>query len=553
MTIQVNDLYTAILSSLGYEVLADGMVMIDADNAQQVVRVDGKALYLATDDILRNADWENVIVFHPCAENAIRNESLIQKRLRGWVTTNLFYKIRFALTMLMDLNLDADKHKDFSPAQRSMLQTIAKAGNVTKRHKQKLDTILNKSTSDQQMRLITIFMKKNGILRGQEFRRCAMVQFPFMEQLEGDKKSIFGVALTNPEYEILRALFEYVLPGSGAQENEYSAGSLDTTAPSFEALMLAYANVTNRLNELFRMFHDMDTGAEIFISDLEWVDMLTSENLLRFKAQVPVCPGNEGESTTQRAGAAPGKSAVTTQAGVATPAPAAQPQHWNQVVPANPMVKTAEKVSWSDVKNRTAGTNQNFTAVPQHQNGAAPVQNQQSSYQYAPPPVAPILELTVQSEYNGLLTLRDKAGNEVVMPTWQYDAAMAPYRQPQYAPAPAPYGAQPTAYQYAPAAPYGQPPAQQYAPPQPPYGYGAAPTPPPPAYGVPVGSSPAREHARAKAAARTYQYAQPQYSHHAPAPYGAPQQYAPQPYAPQAYAPAPTQYQPPHPGHARRY
>lgn len=521
----VNTLYTGILTALGYEVLPSGMVMVKTADAQQVLRIDSKAVYIPTHEVLKDADWDNTIVFHPCAENAIRNESVIQRRLRTWVNTNLYYKIHFALNLIMELNVDVDNHKNFSPAQRQMLKVIAEAGNVTKKHHKKLETILNKTSVNGDTRLITIFIKRNGVLNNQEYRRCAMVNFPFLEPGDGEKKSIFGVTLTNPEYNILRAVFEYVLPNSFGVDNAYSAGSLDTTAPSFEALMLAYVNITDRLNELFRLFYDTGYGAEDFISDLSWVELLTSENLLRFKAAIPVTPGNEGEAITTRTGNPVGKGSAQTVA----PVPAAAPS-WQQAVPSSgvpapapvaaPAPNASGKQSWSDIKkaNNTGAPAVNFPVAPgpvgyapapQPQYQPAPQYTPQPQYQAAPAspqyaqPQAHITHLTVRSELNGILELADPAGNIVSMPVWAYDQAMAPFR-----------------------APPGQPPAH-------------------PGY-VPPGSSPARQAvAAARAAATSYQYAYPQPQYGAPVGYAAPppQYGAPQPqYGAPQYAVAPPQY-----------
>lgn len=543
----VISLYTGILTSLGYEVLPSGMVMVKSTDAQQVLRIDSKAVYVPTQEVLKAADWDNTIVFHPCAENAIRNESIIQRRLRNWVNTNLYYKLHFALNLIMELNVDVDNHKNFSPSQRDMLKVIAEAGNVTKKHQKKLESILNKTSVNGDTRLITIFIKRNGVLNNQEYRRCAMVNFPFLDPGEGDKKSIFGVTLTNPEYNIMRAVFEYVLPNSFGVDNAYSAGSLDTTAPSFESLMLAYVNISDRLNEVFRLFYDTGHGTEEFISDLSWVEMLNSENLLRFKAAVPVTPGNEGEAITTRAGNPVGKGSTTSVPAVA---PTSNAPSWQQVVPSNgvpapaaaPAANGSGKQSWSEIKKSVnAGVPAtNFpgasvpvgyapTPQPQYQPApygaqppqyqaappqqyqyqpAQPLQNYAPPQQYAPAPV-PIHQLTIRSELNGVLELADPAGNIVSMPVWAYDQAMAPYR-----------------------APAGHPPMQ-------------------PGH-VPPGSSPARQAVAAAAAARQYQYQQTQYGGYPQPNYNAPvgyQQPAYQPPAqyPPAYSSAPQQYAPAQP------
>ncbi len=558
-TPNVNTLYTGILTALGYEVLPSGMVMCKTTDAQQVLRIDSKAVYIPTQDVLKEADWENTIVFHPCAENAIRNESVIQRRLRTWVNTNLYYKIHFALNLIMELNVDVDNHKNFSPAQREMLKVISEAGNVTKKHHKKLETILNKTSVTGDTRLITIFIKRNGVLNNQEYRRCAMVNFPFLDPGDGDKKAIFGVALTNPEYNIMRAVFEYVLPNSFGVDNAYSAGSLDTTAPSFEALMLAYVNVSDRLNEVFRLFYDTGHGAEEFISDLSWVELLNSENLLKFKAAVPVTPGNEGEAVTTRVGNPVGKGSTQTVQPVAPAAPS-----WQQAVPSNGVPAAAPaaapatngKQSWSEVKKAATGGAPpvNFQVAPGPVGYAPAPQPQyqppQPQYQPAPPqyqgaPASPqyaqphITQLSIRSELNGVLELVDPAGNVVSMPVWAYDQAMAPFRappgQPPMQPGYVPPGSSPA--RQAVAAMRQQ---NMY---QPPYqGYGQ-PQYPQPQYGAPVGYAPPPPPG----------YPQPQYQA-APPQYGAPPYAPPQGYAAPStapYRPPIPQYHPQHPAHRR--
>lgn len=469
----LNLLYTGILTSLGYQVQDDGKVLAPVDgDSFKILTVQGKTLCIPKQDILEVADWDNTMVFHPLCENAIRKESVIHLRLRRWINSRLHWKIRMLLSHLMCLNADVSLHKEFSPSQREMLKHMAKVGNITVKHQKKLETVLNKTSPDSDSRLVSIFIKRNARIGNQDCRRAAMVDFPFMHEPTGEKPSIYGVVMTPPEYRILTGLFDYVFPMCDSTNNAYTSASMDMNAPGFDALMKAYIKITERLNEVFRLFYDLiPEGAEM-ISDLDWVEFLTPENIQRFRAAVPATPGNEGELIMDK----PVVGAVTNQPTQHVPQKSAT---------ALATSAPAKGISWTEAKAKMAANMgvpaTNFHQAPPQVGGVAPVQQNvnggyyppvpapapapmyqpqapmyqpqpQPQQQYAPqqyaqpayapqqqyaqpmPQLPPIQTMRVVGELNGMVNLVGPNNERVDMPVWEYNQLMGVGQQPVAAP-----------------------------------------------------------------------------------------------------------------------
>jgi hypothetical protein len=74
---------------------------------------------------------------------------------------------------------------------------------------------------------------------------------------------------------VIRELFEAVFPNIEV-EHSYSYGSNDMIAPIMNSLMLSFANVAIRLNEVLTLFKKIIPKAKELMIDVEWIDTLSS-------------------------------------------------------------------------------------------------------------------------------------------------------------------------------------------------------------------------------------------------------------------------------------
>lgn len=306
-TPSLSEFYAKLLSSTGLIVQPDGAVMIDDGAGPRPLTINGAALVTPTQEVLSTGNTAGKIVFHPLWESHVRKESATFKRLAEASRLRLQSVIHSLMSNLMLIAADPDKHSTLSPEQSMFLSILPEANDKTRESLRKvLNTVGPSKTAKK---LITYYVRRPGIWKGNEVRRLVKVSFPLMDEVTNKDKSIFGVTMTQRNKDEIIRLFEFILPDC-TNPDTYSYGVDDMLAPNFMALVYAYGAVANRLNHVVDQFRSVLVDAHELYINIDWLEYVTSENISKYRRAAPAFAGNEGETVDgQETTTAPAASA----------------------------------------------------------------------------------------------------------------------------------------------------------------------------------------------------------------------------------------------------
>lgn len=332
------DVYRSLLGFCGYEADDDGLISkmkISAEAKSDPVITNGKRLVLPTQQMLRSADIGNKIVFNPLRENALKGESDIIKIMRYNINVKLSYSLNVIMLSLLHLAASPRKHKTLSPDQTEFLLGIKSADETTVRN---FSSVMQKEISDRPDRfLVSIYLKRGGIVNEKKYARAGIVSFPFYEELVSDKKPD---KLRVKDVEAITSVFKYVLPEVDDKE-AYNYGTNSSVAPYCDALMMTAAKIAGRINDVVELFKDHIDDWEKITFPCDWYDaFLDLDGLVTEIRRIPEQPSNAGETTVavpptpvNPAPVAPARSAAPAYNGYqSAPPPAPYQQTQPQIV-----------------------------------------------------------------------------------------------------------------------------------------------------------------------------------------------------------------------------
>lgn len=282
--------YESFLSSLNLDVDQQGLISMKLGDERIPAECDDRRLILPTRDNLRHGLPEGTIAFHPLSESISRGQSKVLKKTRMLVNLRLSTVLSVLLTELMDIAADPSRHEKVAPSHKKFLKLVP---DVDAKTVKALTSVLDATSPTGTNRLVNVYLKRGGELRGQHYKRTARVSFPITEQFENEEPVIFGVKMRKKDKRAIEQLFYWIVPGAD-DITEYSRGSNAAVAPYFDALLEAYREVAWHLNKVTKKFKKhLDDADELYIN-LDWVDDV--EDLEQYRSVIPVLEGNDGET-----------------------------------------------------------------------------------------------------------------------------------------------------------------------------------------------------------------------------------------------------------------
>lgn len=297
-------LYKAILESLSFKATDEGLLTYCYDGEEYPAVIDGKRLTLPTPDNLRSGNWEGRVAFHPLSENPLRGESPVLNKLKQVINHRLSFVISDLMYQLAELGVDSGRHKTLIPKAAEVLSAMP---GIDEKFVDTLRKILAKQSNDGPNRLVSIYLKRGGMYKGQKMARVAVVSFPMLEQLQGEPDTVFGVKVRKKDLVILESLFKYILPDADVVET-YNAPSRSMSTPYFDALMHAFYNVAHRLNQVIHLQRKQLSNEDELRTRTDWIDSLA--DLTVYEGQIPSLSGNEGEGAGASEEAAQAATAI---------------------------------------------------------------------------------------------------------------------------------------------------------------------------------------------------------------------------------------------------
>lgn len=288
---KLTKLYTSILEAVGLKVDEKGATFVVEGEQKVPFTMKGKILCVPTDEFLNDPDWEKFQPFHPLSENIQRNKSEVLERLTKLAEMHINNVLTELLLALTDFASKKENHKKANTEQKKFLRLWDSAD--AKSLKAVKDLLLKHVDPAQEKALCTIFLRRDGMWRGEQWPRLAVIGFPIMdEQDNGVSDTVYGKKF--PRVGDKTAFFEvmrYIFPGID-EADTYNYGSKSPTAPYFHSLMMAYNTTIAVLNTQLRLFEELYPNLGEWITPLGWAkDMV---DLSDYKHQIDPLPGNEG-------------------------------------------------------------------------------------------------------------------------------------------------------------------------------------------------------------------------------------------------------------------
>lgn len=426
----VIEFYKNVLNSLSVVPTEDGLLSVRFINVFTTTDIPctlgehKHRLALPTDENLRKGfgSITSTVGFHPISEVLLHGESDVIKYLKKMVLFRLNAVTLTLTNVLASIAADAESHAGLNAKQSEFLTLLP---SVKQDFIESTDSLVKKATQGKCSPL-NIYLKRDDTVAGSSYTRVARVNSPLLKEVSKDDNSIAGVMFKSKKSkENFLALFKYILPKID-EVDTYTGYTDAKVAPYFVALMKAYANVANRLNQLVTLFSTQLPNPDELLIDLSWMQSLGEID--SWRDVIPPLAGNEGNVEKTATGSAPARVAPVT---LAPPAhlnvPSHQPTVEPTVAPRNaPATEpSSDAVDWSAFSRAVnpqptiaPGAYNPYQALPAQQ----PVVNQ-----YAPANVHPSQMGYNYNPYQANM-VQPQYNQQMYQPAQQ---SMMGYQQPQ--------------------------------------------------------------------------------------------------------------------------
>ena len=294
---KVLEFYKALLAT--FDIITDDNGLLSHKTSGAPIMIDGKRLAMPTNDNIKLAGRNELVMFHPLSENVFEGMSEVFIELRHIVTAKLHKIIAYTAHTLLKLVLDKASHEGLSNKQ---MATISSLSDVDEKFVDSFKKLVNKLEVTGNKQLINLFMKYGGELNDEKYMRVAYVSFPLLELINSSEDYIIhDVKFRKKDMAILKTVFTVIVP-KAFEENAYSAGSNSSIAPYFVSLLLAACNVledTGSTTWRFRSYIEDEVGESQHVTASDILDKLSGEDtILDFVNAIPPMPYNTGDNQT---------------------------------------------------------------------------------------------------------------------------------------------------------------------------------------------------------------------------------------------------------------
>ncbi len=291
----ITALYKSILQSLNVVSDDSGLLSLSLHKVSPVT-IGDKRLALPTRDILNNADFSKVMVFHPLSEDITKSESAVLQRVRKLVSLRIITSLQLLATELLAIAASPDLHGTLTPTQhKTLLKPLSRADGSTL---SQLSDIMGKLSLTGNQKLVNLYLKRGGKLDGVGYTRSAIVSFPMLNELENTDRKVYGTTLKVENQKTIKALFELILPKYSIPET-YSFGSNSKVAPYFHAMVGAYGKIATRLNAVAEEYKAVLTCYKDVVIEIDWLDYVA--DLTPFNNKLEPMEGNMGSNVSATA------------------------------------------------------------------------------------------------------------------------------------------------------------------------------------------------------------------------------------------------------------
>lgn len=237
------EIYKEILHAVGCKVLTDGSIVYKSvtggENTDVNIQIGKKVkkLVLPTKELMRNGEWDELVAFHPGAENIFSGQSEVFNWLSMRVAGVLHDNIQILVGSIMLLGRSEELRGKLNMSQMELLREF---GDMDAASDKLLLDICKKSTQIcGKYPLLSVKMDRSGKIDDETFSRtCTLIP-----HVISNPTKMCGVTPTSIKSgKTVRAIYERVFPSVRAY------GSNSVEAPYLYSLLDLFYNTSVHLN-----------------------------------------------------------------------------------------------------------------------------------------------------------------------------------------------------------------------------------------------------------------------------------------------------------------
>lgn len=344
---------------------------------RRAVEIDGKFIYLPTEEFLKDSNFRDQVAFHPLIENVLKTPSQVLHILQQALTSRLFAAGTIVIESMLRACAKQKKGQEISSPK--LLKYLSGNEQADEKTLHFFKELIKMMEEDKSKKLFSVYLKFGGKLNGKEVSRQCSITSPLLDALErvhaiGTAKSgpatVWGVeAPRKKDIELLINVIKSAFPK--LEEKGYTRGSVSKIAPYCEALFEAAFAINEDVIEISKALAKQDPASEVIsylLVDLEPLSemLATQDEWDVYRNTIMKTAYNEGEKWNSEANKG-GSAAVpdyqivketnASVSGAETTAPANAPQ------PAITKTIIANQVK------RVPGTRQALVTLPDEEQG----------------------------------------------------------------------------------------------------------------------------------------------------------------------------------------
>lgn len=297
------DFYENLLATLWLKADEDGVVSriteLDTD-VYEVLYLDGKPVVLPTPTQLRARGLTDKYLFNPMTEDALSRESDVISRIRNLGSIRLSTASIYLLNSLVAIAVAKEQHRLIPARHAEVLSILKDVDDNSMVAMSRLTTAAAKQNGIGKS-VWSTYMKHGGELGGKKYSRVAVVTSPLYSELSEKREKYFGVTMRVKDVAMFKKLMEYVFPKL-LDEDGYSMGSHDNTAPYLHALLSAFHGVAADINVVEKKLGEHMPDAKLIAIPMDWVDAMSEyEDFRKELRAIPTQNSTRGTKKVEEA------------------------------------------------------------------------------------------------------------------------------------------------------------------------------------------------------------------------------------------------------------
>lgn len=380
---KVVELYKGILPAFGLTVDENDRIMVGGGELGGLIplEIDGKNLFIPTDEFLKNSEYREQIAFHPLIENVLKQPSQVMLTLQQALAGHLYVCASTVIEALLNACVKQKNGEEISSPK--LLRYLSGNEQCDEKTKLFFNNLIKEIEKDTSKKIFSVYLKFGGKVHGHEVARQCSITSPLLEALERAQAmavaksgpiSVWGVeAPRKKDIELLINVIKSAFPL--IEEKGYTKGSVSKMAPYSEALFEATLAINMDIMEAAKALAKQEpvtSLASYLLIDLSpLVEMLgTTSEWDMYRNTIMKTAYNEGEGWNTTANpTAPVKDYKVVSAVPNSP-----------TEPATDVAAISKVIIANQIKRQPL-TRQTLVTLPEEEQGPLGHVNRRSNYQ----------------------------------------------------------------------------------------------------------------------------------------------------------------------------